>query len=192
MCSHSVTPDEVIVLLQASSLPLTVKRHATVAYQILRRTGRSSQFHERAVACACLLFALKERNCTHLANQLGSFRPGEAEAEIVAVELFLAQVIREPILLVEACVRVHLKHLLALNVALHGSREDIARVTLALMEQVYGSDLCLFPDTAAAAALLTACELLELGTPLLPPSFASRNTTVVKEWLLRGARTTDS
>ncbi|CCW63245.1 unnamed protein product [Phytomonas sp. EM1] len=157
-----VMNDEVINILLDYSVARTISRHAIVVYHLLTSIATVS-YTSKTIACACLLYALKERNKTHLVSNLRELRGSCNDCEVVALELFLTQTIRRKILLIEGCIRLSLRKLVDLHPELSKFKEDLVLIALLLAERLYRKSYCLLPESAAMATLIAACNLLALS-----------------------------
>ncbi|CCW70049.1 unnamed protein product [Phytomonas sp. Hart1] len=174
--------DEVINILLDYSVARTVSRHAIVVYHLLNNIATFS-YTSKTIACACLLYALKERNKTHLVSNLRELRGTCNDCEVVALELFLMQTIRRKILLIEGCIRLALKKLVDLHPELGKFKEDLVLIALFLTERLYKKTYCLWPESAAMATLIAACNFLALSPTGLSDKLQTQQVTEMVDFL---------
>eukprot|EP00796_Vickermania_ingenoplastis_P006668 gene6668-4777_t len=152
--------EDALSLLLSKRLPHALSRHAVIIFHLVGRLFLDS-LAPRTVAYACYLHAMKLRNKAMSCRFLKA-EGEEIERDAVAVELCIVQLIRGKVMLIESCLRKELKSLIDANQQLKDASESIMRVSLALLDSLYGSTYCVFPSRAAAAALLRACRLIGL------------------------------
>lgn len=164
-----MTDEQLVVIdkIIGVGAPRTVTRHAILLSHLLNYRFGVVNVDASVVATACLLCAVKERCCTQYCQAV--VKRGMSCAaqpitiiDVVALELFIIEHVRVKIVIVEACVRVALRHLVLRYAAISPYKEDITRVALSLMDDIYRSHYCVFVESAAYAALLVAGHLLQI------------------------------
>lgn len=159
--------EEVFRFILSSQFPRLVSRHALVIFhQIIHfLKGVSSP---RTILCACLLQAMKVHNRTSTSLLKSLYQHCESKKFVVPLHLCIVQLIRTKVVLIESCLRINLRQLIVCNPGLFRARKYIVRVALTLTDKIYRTKYCLYPSSAAAAALLQSCILLELEVPNFP------------------------
>lgn len=163
------------MLVTQSGFPRTVKHHALIIYRLLRqRVGADCLgYTATTVACACLLYAIKERNRTNLAPLLNTLRQQCSETDIVALEMWLMSSILEKVIIVEACLRVAFTEFLEVNRGFSPIGEELLSVALAFVSQQYESDDCLRPERGARRAIAAAAAALNWEPFIVPRLWSS-------------------
>lgn len=155
-----------VTYLLSHHFPRSLSRCAVVLYhQVAPLLAGSAS--SKVMAWACFIHAMKLRNKTIFFNSKSKelLRKSFGEHKLVAVELCIAQLVRTKVILIESCLRRNLKLLVDNNPHLVDGRESIIRVALRLCDTIYQTRYCLYPSSAAAAALLHACHLI--GFPVV-------------------------
>lgn len=175
--------EPVLLLLSQGAIPRSISHHAIIVCHLLN-TVDATRYNSRVVACACLLYALKERHRAREIRDLCSLFQEVDECEVVAMELLIVQSIRQKVMLVEGCLRLESKKLVDSCPTLNANREDVVRIALVLVESVYRSVHCLTPESAARASLLVACTLLGIQFTGPPSSFQNLVVKDIECYLL--------
>lgn len=141
--------------------PRTIWNRAAVIYHSTCAV-LGAKLPEHEVFAACVSYALKECCASTNSPSLLDMRKKLSEINVAAVEVLIFECVRPHVILIESCFRLQLKMLVLQAPHLHGFREPITRVALALAQKLYLCSYCLFPESCARACLLAACSLYPL------------------------------
>jgi hypothetical protein len=145
----------------------------TAAIYHVARATLTYQIEGPLLFVACMSYALKECCASTNFPALLELRKSVSEVDAAAVEVVLFEYVRPHVVLIESCLRLQLKTLTQSVPRVYSVREPIARIALALSQQLYTCSFCRFPETCARACLLVACSLypVEVDCSTLPAEF---------------------
>ncbi|ORC85574.1 uncharacterized protein TM35_000341860 [Trypanosoma theileri] len=168
--------------LLTCGLPRTLARHAIIVLHCFRTFSKEDVPIDVLVG-GCVLYSLKQRQCPSATKVIKKCLERVKESDIVGFELLLVQIVRENILLVEACLRCVFQEILLINPSLGFNRERTIQICLHLICNLYETRWCLFPESAARGALIVACEKCKAGPLKLSKSFEEPMVTRIADYL---------
>ncbi|RNF17899.1 uncharacterized protein Tco025E_04666 [Trypanosoma conorhini] len=182
LVSISETDGGAITRLLSSNLPRTVARHAIIVLHYFR-TISDEELPIDVLLGGCVLYAVKQRQYPDAAEFLSQCLERAKESDIVGFELLLVQLVRHNVLLIETCLRSVFHEVLLDNPVAGCDRERTIKVCLHIISLLYKTRWCLFPETAARAAFLVACEKCDVKLRKLPCAFGTPMATEIAEYL---------
>ncbi|KAH9578126.1 hypothetical protein LSM04_005496 [Trypanosoma melophagium] len=168
--------------LLTCGLSRTLARHAIIVLHCFRTFSKEDVPIDVLVG-GCVLYALKQRQCPSATKIFRQCLERARKSDIVGFELVLVQIVRENILLVEACLRCVFQEILLGNPSIGFERERTIQVCLHLICNLYETRWCLFPESAARGALVVACEKCKVGPLKLPKTFEEPLVTRIADYL---------
>ncbi|GET93736.1 hypothetical protein, conserved [Leishmania tarentolae] len=159
----------------------SIRNRAAVIYH-LTRSKLHIEVPEDVLFSASLSYALNISRMSAKCPTLGQLRPVSNETDIVAVEMLIFEFVRPHVVLIEGCLRLELKRLVVHRPLPLKIRECVGRVAIALSDTLYACHYCLFPEAAARACLLNACERLsvDVDPTTLPDEFRTPQVTEIR------------
>ncbi|KAG8346918.1 hypothetical protein TRVL_02249 [Trypanosoma vivax] len=182
MISISETDKDVINRLLTCGVSRILARHAIVVLHHYRNTSKED-IPGDVLFCGCLLYAQKQCNHPSDSSFLCSYSKQVRETDVIGFELALVQVVRQNVLLVEACLRPTLHELLLSKSICGPDRKRLIQISLHFINELYKTRWCLLPQVAARGALRLACEKCNIALLQLPASFTDRSVDDVVTYL---------
>ncbi|KAG5465962.1 hypothetical protein CUR178_00677 [Leishmania enriettii] len=174
MCEGTVSPQSERQLHPFHQLKCSrsIRNRAAVVYH-LTCAKLQIEVPQDVLFCASLSYALNISRMSTKCPTLGHLRSVSNETDIVAVEMLIFEFVRPHVVLIEGCLRLELKRLVVHRPLPLKVRECVGRVAIALSDALYACHYCLFPEAAARACLLNACERLsvDVNSATLPDEF---------------------
>nr|CCC93949.1 conserved hypothetical protein [Trypanosoma congolense IL3000] len=161
---------EIIDRLLASKLPRSLSRHAIIVLHCFR-TVCKVKFHPSVLFYSCLSYSLKWRVYADGEGLLAKYSHEVDINDITACEMLLHEVVRQNVLLIEACLRSVLFEISQLGTIFRSDRERVIQMCLHLSSELYKTRWCLLPETSARGILLLALEKCNVDVNDLPSTF---------------------
>ncbi|CAM44418.1 conserved hypothetical protein [Leishmania braziliensis MHOM/BR/75/M2904] len=159
----------------------SIRNRAAVVYHLTCATLHI-EVPQDVLFSASLSYALHISRMSAKCPTLGQLRSVSNETDIVAVEMLILEFVRPHVVLIEGCLRLELKRLVVHRPLPLKIRECVGRVAIALSDTLYAYHYCLFPEAAARACLLNACERLgiDVDSATLPDEFRTPQVAEIR------------